>query len=145
MPKGSCANVITTKLDENNSDKVIGISHNLARKRRGLTYTAVENIHSSAKATDDEAKTATKNGLWYTLVTNVNSKEITDLCKKSKTFGKVVIPEIVQSSVACFEKSPKILIRSVSVLHRGGMLIKRKYRRLRSSEIFDYDIVQKKT
>ena len=126
MPKGSSANVIPTKLDENNSDKVIGISHNLATKRRKLTYLAAENIHSCAKATDDEAKAATKNGLWHTLVTN-NGSEITELCKKSKTVGKVVIPEIVQSSIKSFEKSTKNLIRSVSVLYREGMLSKRKY------------------
>ena len=144
MPKGSSANVIPTKLDENNSDKVIGISHNLASKRRKLTYLAAENIHSCAKATDDEAKAATKNGLWHTLVTNINGSEITELCKKSKTIGKVVITEIVQTSIKSFEKSTKNLIRSVSVLYRGGMLSKRKYSSIRSSEIFDYDLVQKK-
>jgi hypothetical protein len=49
MPKGKSADEIPTKLDENNSDKVIGISHNLARKRRKLTYAAVQNIHATAK------------------------------------------------------------------------------------------------
>ena len=144
LPKGPCCNVIATNLDENNSDHVIGISHNLASKRRKLTYTAAENIHSSAKATEEEAKAAARNGLWYTLITNTNTKEITDLCKKSKTFQKVVIPEIVVPSVKSFEKSPKNLIRSVSVLYRGGMLSKRKYSSLRSSEMYDYDVVQKK-
>ena len=144
MPKGRSADAIPTKLDENNSDKVIGISHNLARKRRKLTYAAVQNIHATAKDTNEEAKTATKCGLWHTLVTSVPSKDITELCKKSSTFGKNVIPTIVKSAVTSFEKSPKNLIRSVSVLYRGGMLSKRKYSAVRSSEIFDYDVVQKK-
>ena len=144
MPKGRSADAIPTKLDENNSDKVFGISHNLARKRRKLTYAAVQNIHATAKDTNEEAKTANKCGLWYTLVTSVPSKDITELCKKSSTFGKNVIPTIVKSAVTSFEKSPKNLIRSVSVLYRGGMLSKRKYSAVRSSEIFDYDVVQKK-
>ena len=74
MPKRTSADAIPTKLaDENNSDKVIGISHNLARKRRKLTYAAVQNIHATAKDTNEEAKTATKCGLWHTLVTSVPS------------------------------------------------------------------------
>ena len=138
------ANVLATKLDENNSDKVSGISDNLARKRRKLTYAAVQKIHSIAKDSDDEAKTATECGLWHTLVTSVNSKEITALCKKSRVFSKDVIPDIVQSSVKSFEKSSKNVVRSVSVLYRGGMLSKRKYSSVRSSEVFDYDVVHKK-
>ncbi|CAB4000623.1 Hypothetical predicted protein [Paramuricea clavata] len=112
MPKGRSADAIPTKLDENNSDKVIGISHNLARKRRKLTYAAVQNIHATAKDTNEEAKTATICGIWHTLVTSVPSKDITELCKKSSTFGKNVIPTIVKSAVTSFEKSPKNLIRS---------------------------------
>ena len=100
MPKGKSADAIPTKLDENNSDKVIGISHNLARKRRKLTHAAVKNIHATAKYTNEEAKTATKCGLWHTLVTSVpTNKDITELCKKSSTFDKNVIPKIVQSAV----------------------------------------------
>ena len=66
------ANVLATKLDENNGDKVSGISDNLARKRGKLTYAAVQNIHSIAKDSDDEAKTATECGLWHTLVKRIN-------------------------------------------------------------------------
>ena len=135
------AKVLATKLDKNNSDKVAGISDNLAGKRRKLTYAAVQNIHSIAKGNDDEAKTATECGLWHTLV---NSKEITALCKKSKVFSKDVIPDIIQSSVKSFEKSSKNVIRSVSVLYRGAILSKRKYSSVRSSKVFDYDVVHKK-
>jgi hypothetical protein len=104
----------------------------------------VQNIHATAKDTNEEAKTANKCGLWYTLVTSVPSKDITELCKKSSIFGKNVIPTIVKSAVTSFEKSPKNLIRSVSVLYRGGMLSKRKYSAVRLSEIFDYDRCSKK-
>lgn len=84
----------------NNSDKVAGISDNLAGKRRKLTYAAVRNIHSIAKDSDDEAKTVTECGLWHTLVNSVNSKEITALCKKSRVFSKDVIPGIYSSVIS---------------------------------------------
>ena len=105
---------------------------------------AAENIHSCATATEEEAKAATRDGLWCTLLNSVSAKEITGLCKKSKTFHKVVMPGIVQSSVKSFEKSKKNLIRSVSVLYRGGLLSKRKYSSLTSSEVFEYDIIKSK-
>ena len=47
-------------------------------------------------------------------------------------------------SVAKFEKSSKNFLRSVSVLYKGGILSKRKYCNIRSSEIFDYDSPAKK-
>ena len=104
----------------------------------------MQHIHSIAKDSDDEAKTATECGLWHTLVNSVNSNEITALCKKSKVFSKDVIPDIVQSSVKSFDKSSKNVIRSVRVLYRGGILSKRKYSSVRSSDVFDYDVVHKK-
>ena len=137
------ATVLATKLDENNSDKVAGFSDNLAGKRRKLIHAAVQDIHSIIKDSDDEAKIATKCGLWHTLVNSVNNNETTALCKKSKVFSKDVIPDIVQSSVKSFDKSSKNVIRSVSVLYRGGILSKRKYSSVRSS-VFDYDVVHKK-
>lgn len=47
-------------------------------------------------------------------------------------------------SVSTFEKSSKNFLRSVSVLYRGGILSKRKYCNIRSSESFDYDIPTKR-
>ena len=73
-----------------------------------------------------------------------SQQDINELCKKSSTFGKNVIPTIVKSAVTSFEKSPKNLMRSVSVLYRVDMLSKRKYSAVRSSEIFHYDVVHLK-
>ena len=58
-----------TTLDENNSDKCVGLSHNISAKRRKLTYDSAKKIHSTP-STEPEVQCATANGLWSTLVTN---------------------------------------------------------------------------
>lgn len=142
LPRGQ--HVVTpTTLDENNSDKCVGLSHNISAKRRKLTYDCAKKVHSTP-STEPEVQCATANGLWSTLVNNCKTKVVTDLLKKSKTVCKTVVPQIVAKSVAKFEKSSKNFLRSVSVLYKGGILSKRKYCNIRSSEIFDYDIPAKK-
>lgn len=143
LPRGQ--HVVTpTTLDENNCDKSVGVSRNIAAKRRKLTYDAANKIHSNPSSTEPEVQCATANGLWNTLVTNVKSKVVTDLLKRSKTVCKTVVPQIVAKSVSRFEKSSNNFLRSVSVLYRGGILSKRKYCNIRSSESFDYDIPTKR-
>ena len=143
LPRGQ--HVVTpTIVDENNSDKCVGLSHTISAKKRKLTYDAVKKIHSRPGSAEPEVQSAAANGLWNTLVTNVKSKVVADLLKGSKTVGKTVVPQIVAKSVATFEKSSKNILRSVSVLYRGGILSKRKYCSIRSSESFDYDVTSKK-
>ena len=69
-----------------------------------------------------------------TLVKNCKTKVVVDLLNKSKTVCKTVVPQIVAKSVAKFEKSSTNFLRSVSVLYKGGILSKRKYCNLRSSQ-----------
>lgn len=81
LPRGQ--HVVTrTTLDENNCDKSVGVSCNIAAKRRKLTYDAAKKIHSNPSSTEPEVQCATANGLWNTLVTNVKSKVVTDLLKR---------------------------------------------------------------
>ena len=143
MPRGSIVATPST-LDENNSDKVIGVSHNIATKRRRLTYDAAKKIHANSNLTEPEVQCATASGMWNTLVTNVKSKVVTYLLKRSNTVCKTVVPQIVANSVIKFEKSSKNYQRSVSVLYRSGILSKRKYCSVRSSENFEYDIPTKR-
>ena len=91
MPRGSIVATPST-LDENNSDKVIGVSHNIATKRRRLTYDAAKKIHANSNLTEPEVQCATATRMWNTLVAN---------------------------SVIKFEKSSNNYQRSVSVLYRG--------------------------
>ena len=115
-----------TKLDENNSDKVTGISHTITAKRRKWMYDAAIKIHANPKSTKPEATyCAVANGMWNTLVTNVKTKEVARTLKKSKIVCENVVPQIVNDSVSGFEKSSKNFIRSVSVLYREGVLKRR--------------------
>ena len=145
MPRGPGSTITTaTKLDENNSDKVTGIFHTIAAKRRKRTYDAAMKIHANPKSTKPEATCAVANGIWNTLVTNVKTKVVARVLKKSKIVCENVVPQIVNDSVSGFEKSSKNFIRSVSVLNREGILSKRKYCSVRSSKIFDWDIPTKR-
>ena len=137
LPRGQDV-VMPTTLDENNSDKCVGLSHNISVKRRKLTYEAAKKIHSRPSSTEPEVQCATASGLWSTLVKNCKTKVVTDVLKRSKTVCKTVVPQIVAKSVAQFEKSSKNFLTSVTVLYKGGILSKRKYCNIRSSESFDY-------
>ena len=145
MPRGPRSTITTaTKLDENNSDKVTGISHTIVAKRRKRTYDAAMKIHAIPKSTKPEATCVAGNGMWNTLVTNVKTKVVARVLRKSKIVCENVVPQIVNDSVSGFEKSSKNFIRSASVLYREGILSKRKYCSVRSSEIFDWDIPSKR-
>ena len=113
LPRGHV--VTPTTLDENNSDKCVGLSH-ILRKRRKLMYDCAKKVHSRPSSTEPEVQCATANGLWSTLVKNCKTKVVTDVLKKSKTVCKTVAPQIVAKSVAKFEKSSKNFLRSVSVM-----------------------------
>lgn len=126
------------------SDKCVGLSHNILRKRRKLMYDCAKKVHSRPSSTEPEVQCATANGLWSTLVKNCKTKVVTDVLKKWKTVCKTVVPQILAKSVAKFEKSSKNFLRSVSVMYKGGILSKRKYCNIRSSESFDYDIPARK-
>ena len=120
------------------------MSLNISRKRRKLTYDCAKKVHSRPSSTEPEVQCATANGLWSTLVKNCKTEVVTDVLKRSKTVCKTVVPQIVAKSVAKFEESFKNFLRSVSVTYKGGILSKRKYCNIRSSESFDYDIPAKK-
>lgn len=123
---------------------MVGLSHNTASKRRKLTVNAATKIHSCSKSPDASSKTATLNGLWNTFVSYANNKDIVKLCSNSRKINTLVVPNIVNDSVANFERSTKNYERSVSVIYRGGIISKRKYNELRSSEMFEFDIHTKK-
>ena len=138
LPSGQ--HVVTpTTLDENNSDKGVGLSYNLSAKKRKPTYDCAKKVHPTPSA-ETEVQCATANGLCSTLVKSCKTKAVTDILKKSKTVCKTVAPRLVAKSVTKFENSSKNFLRSVSVLYKGGILSKRKNINIRSSEIFDYDI-----
>ena len=62
------------------------------------------------------------------------------LCSKSRKVNTLVVPKVVNNAVAAFEKSAKNYERSVGVIYRGGILSKRKYNELHSSEMFEFDL-----
>ena len=97
-------------------------------------------IHSCPQTPDEISKTDALNGLWNTFVSYGGNKEVTMLCCRSRKINTLVVPKVVNNAVAAFEKSAKNYERSVSVIYRGGILSKRKYNELRSSEMFEFDL-----
>ena len=97
-------------------------------------------IHSCPQTPDEISKTDALNGLWNTFVSYDDNKEVTMLCSRSRKVNTLVVPKVVNNAVAAFEKSAKNYERSVSVIYRGGILSKRKYNGLRSSEMFEFDL-----
>ena len=101
---------------------------------------AAKKIHSCPQRPDAVSKTDTLKGLWNTFVSYADNKDVVELCSRSRKVNTLVVPKVVNDSVAAFEKSAKNYERSVSVIYRGGLLSKRKYNESRSSEMFDFDI-----
>ena len=62
-------------------------------------------IHSCSKSPNASSKTATLNGLWTTFVSYANIKDIVKLCSNPKKRNSLVVPNIVNASVANFERS----------------------------------------
>lgn len=137
LPRGSA---VPTKLDKENSDCTVGLSEKIASKRRKRTVDAAKMIHSCPQTPDEISKTDALNGLWNTFVSYGDNKEVTMLCSRSRKVNTLVVPKVVNNAVAAFEKSAKNYERSVSVIYRGGILSKRKYNELRSSEMFEFDL-----
>lgn len=79
-------------------------------------------------------------GLWNTFVYYADNKDVVTICSRSRKVNTLVVPKVVNNSVAAFEKSAKNYERSATVIYRVGILSKRKYNELGSSEMFDFDI-----
>lgn len=105
---------------------------------------AAKRIHSSPRTPDADSKTDILNGLWNTFVSYADNRDVVRLCSSSKKANTLVLPKIVNNSVAAFEKSAKNYERSVNVIYRGGILSKRKYNELHLSEVFHFDIHTRK-
>ena len=116
------------------------MSDKIASKRRKRTVDAAKMIHSCPQTPDEVSKTDALNGLWNTFVSYADNKDVTLLCSRSRKVNTLVVPKVVNNAVAAFEKSAKNYERSVSVIYRGGILSKRKYNELRSSERFEFDL-----
>ena len=101
---------------------------------------AAKVIHSCPQTPDEVSKTDALNGLWNTFISYADNKDVALLCSRSKKVNTLVVPKVVNNAVAAFEKSAKNYERSVSVIYRGGILSKRKYNELRSSEMFEFDL-----
>lgn len=143
LPRGSRVTV-STKLDKENADCVEGISHNTASKRRKKTFEAAKRFHSCPDSSTEDASRSAANGLWNTFVTNTKTEQLREICTNSCKVKKVVVPNIVNNSVTDFESSNQNFVRSVNAMYKGGILSKRKYSDLRSSETKEYDLPTKK-
>ena len=136
-PRGSA---VPTKIDKENSDCTVGLSEKIASKRRKRTVDAAKMIHSCSQTPDEVSKTDALNGLWNTFISYADNKDVAMLCSRSRKVNTLVVPKVVNTAVAAFEKSAKNYGRSVSVMYRGGILSKRKYNELCSSEMFEFDL-----
>ena len=81
---------------------------------------AAKKIHSCPQRPDAVSKTDTLKGLWNTFVSYADNKDVVELCSRSRKVNTLVVPKVVNDSVAAFEKSAKNYERSVSVIYRGG-------------------------
>lgn len=134
LPKGSRVTV-STKLDNENT----------ASMRRKKTFEAAKRFHSRPDSSTEDASRSAANGLWNTFVTNTKIEQLRKICTNSCKVKKVVVPNIVNNAVTDFESSNQNFVRSVNVyMYKGGILSKRKYSDLRSSETKEYDLLTKK-
>ena len=77
---------------------------------------AAKKIHSCPQRPDAVSKTDTLKGLWNTFVSYADNKDVVELCSRSRKVNTLVVPKVVNDSVAAFEKSAKNYERSVRKL-----------------------------
>ena len=101
-------------------------------------------VNSTVGESDASQRKHALNGIWNSLISTANVKEMHNFLQKSPKIMKMVIPTIVNSSVKKYEMSQNNIVRSVGLLYEGGISSKKQYNRKRSREIFEIDSEGKK-
>ena len=128
-------------IDQENSHRLqMGTAQQTRRKAK--TMSALKEIHCSSSTTHSQK--AVKDGLWCSLVTEVNQKELTGYMVKSKLCMESVIPAIVKSQVKEYQSSQSNYVRSAGVLYEGGLISKRKYQQIRNNDNYDNSFFKSK-
>lgn len=84
-------------------------------------------IHGGTK----ENKKPALDGLWCSLVRNCSLGELTKYVESTPNIMKKVVPPI-KNRIKKFEKSDANAARSLKFLYSGGLISKKKYKRMRS-------------
>jgi len=116
---------------KNKTDFVDGrvtIGESVGRKRRRETFEAAEEIHGGTKR-------AASIGLIDTVLNRCSDRILTDVMCSSKR-SKKVAAKVYKTDLKNYESSNENMCRSVSVYYSGGIMGKRKYRKLYRDSAF---------
>lgn len=114
-----------------NSDN-LKLSRMQSFRRRKATVDALKVIHCTPTS---KSETPVYSGMWSTMMNGCTTKEVENLITTSKVCMDKVIPNVVARKVKEFEQSEKSIIYSATLLYKGGILSKRKYKDLRKEKI----------
>ena len=100
----------------------VTLGDTVGRKRRRETFEAASRIHGGTKR-------AATVGLVDTILNRCSSKLLTEMLISSKK-AKQIAPKLYKSDLKKYESSNENMCRSVQVYYNGGVMGKRKYRKL---------------
>lgn len=107
------------------ADGKIQLSDRVAGSRRKETYQAALEIHSGGTL----GKSA-EIGLLDAVNARCSTATLVEVLSTSNKFTKSVLPQFYKASLKTFEGSEENMLRSVAVYYGGGIMGKRKYRKV---------------
>lgn len=116
---------------EGNSDN-LDLSKAQNWRRRKASVMALKEIHCTPSSSNNDPVFS---GMWSTLMNECSSNQLATFIKSSKVCTDKVIPTVVSNKVQEFEKSEQNIIRSATLLYKGGILSKRKYKDMRKDQV----------
>jgi capsular polysaccharide biosynthesis protein len=114
--------------DPENTDTLINLSRTQSYRRRKATNEVLKPIHCSSTYNSNKP---VLDGMWSHLVSEKSNDELYQTISKSKTCETKIIPKIVQKKVVEYQNTADNFTRSVMMLYNGGIMKKKKYKKLR--------------
>ena len=74
---------------------------------------AAKKIHSCPQRPDAVSKTDTLKGLWNTFVSYADNKDVVELCSRSRKVNTLVVPKVVNDSVAVSSATAKEISKEI--------------------------------
>jgi hypothetical protein len=107
------------------ADGKVEICERVARTRRQETYHAALEIHSGGSL-----GRSAEIGLLDTVNAKGKTSTLVEVLSTSTKIRKSVLPQFYKTSLNTFEGSEENMLRSVAVYYGGGIMGKRKYRKV---------------
>lgn len=120
-----------SKCDKENTDTLLNLSRTQSYRRRKSTIEALKPLHCSSTSTSNQP---VLDGMWSQIVTEMPTAELSEKIRGSKACMSRVVPGIINKKVKDYQNTDDNFNRSIEILYNGGIMKKKKYKKLRKQK-----------